>query len=180
MPSNLLAQLLADHPIVITGTGVVSAGGNSPDALWSALLAGRGTSDWREFDLAGEQKQIAVSTVSGWDPTDPELQRMRRRDRCVQLGLKAAAGAVRQAGLWNEPEIRSAGLVAGSSRGPVTRLDEAFHRVNTPRYPPTYTADCTFGSLSDEQRPKKGLGGLTPSQYARQMQKKSNTVTARL
>jgi putative transposase len=32
----------------------------------------------------------------------------------------------------------------------------------------------------NEERPKKGLGGLTPSQYARQMKEKSNTVTAGL
>ena len=32
----------------------------------------------------------------------------------------------------------------------------------------------------NNERPKKGLGGLTPAQYARQMKGKSNTVTARL
>jgi len=32
----------------------------------------------------------------------------------------------------------------------------------------------------NEQRPKKGLGGLTPSQYAKQLTEKSNTVTAGL
>jgi len=32
----------------------------------------------------------------------------------------------------------------------------------------------------NEQRPKKGLGGLTPSQYAKQLTQKSNTVTAGL
>ncbi len=32
----------------------------------------------------------------------------------------------------------------------------------------------------NEERPKRGLGGLTPSQYAEQMTEKSNTVTAGL
>jgi transposase InsO family protein len=32
----------------------------------------------------------------------------------------------------------------------------------------------------NEERPKKGLGGLTPSQYARRLATKSDTVTARL
>jgi len=148
MPSNLSHQLLADDPIVITGTGVVSAGGNSSESLWNTLLAARGTAEWNEFNIGRKQIQMAVCAVADWDSSDPELRRMRRRDRCVQLGWKAAIQAVRQAGLWNEPEIRSAGLMVGSSRGPITRLDEAFCRVDTPRFPPTITADCTFASLS--------------------------------
>ncbi len=148
MPSNLLKQLLADHPIVITGTGVVSAGGNSPDALWTALCAGRGTAGWREFDIAGERRRVAVSAVADWDRSDPDLKKMRRRDRAVQLAWKAATQAVRNAGLWDDPEIQSAGLIVGSSRGPISRLNEAFTRVDSPRYPPTFTADCSFASLS--------------------------------
>ncbi len=148
MSSRLLHQLLADNPIVVTGTGVVSAGGCSNDALWNALMAGRGTADWMEFDIAGETQRLPVCSIAGWDLADPVLQRMRRRDRSVQIGWKAAVQAVQQAGLWNAPELQSAGLMVGSSRGPITRLDEAFRRVDTPRYPPTITADCTFASLS--------------------------------
>jgi putative transposase len=32
----------------------------------------------------------------------------------------------------------------------------------------------------NEQRPKKGLGGLTPSEYAKQMRAKAGTVTTGL
>jgi 3-oxoacyl-[acyl-carrier-protein] synthase II len=91
----------------------------------------------------------------------PELHPVRRLDRCVQLAWIAARQAWQQAGLENVASRAEIGLMIGSSRGPITRFERAFKRLETRRYPPSLSAVCTFGSLSGALAQALRLGGPT-------------------
>jgi 3-oxoacyl-(acyl-carrier-protein) synthase len=148
MSGNSLSNLLRENPILVTGTGCVSAAGNSVAELWSSAIAGKSLADWREFRIAGRTQPFAVSAAPEIDANDPALHPVRRSARCVQLAWQAARQAWLQSGLGDVPARANIGLMVGSSRGPIERFEQAFQRLETPRYPPSLSADCTFGSLS--------------------------------
>ena len=85
MRGNPLSSLLLENPILVTGTGCVSAAGDSVAGLWDAAMAGRSTAAWREFRIAGKAQRFAVSTAPEANATDPDFRPVRRMDRCVQL-----------------------------------------------------------------------------------------------
>lgn len=161
MTSHRFANLLQENPVVVTGTGCLSAAGSSVAGLWNSALVAKSLAAWREFQIAGEPQQFAVSTAPDLDVSDPALHPVRRMDRCVQLAWLAARQAWLQAGLEDASSRAGIGLMVGSSRGPMERLEHGFRRVEAPRYPPSLSADCTFGSLSGALAQALNLGGPT-------------------
>lgn len=161
MTGHRLANLIRENPIVVTGTGCLSAAGSSVNGLWDAALAGKSLAGWREFQIAGEPQQFAVSTAPDLEGGDPALHPVRRMDRSVQLAWLAARQAWLQSGLESLASRAGIGLMVGSSRGPMERLEHGFRRVEAPRYPPSLSADCTFGSLSGALAQALNLGGPT-------------------
>ncbi len=148
MSTATLSRLLAENPVVITGVGAVSAAGDSAAALWRAAADGRVSAVWREFELGGKPRKFAVCPAPELNPARPELHAVRRMDRCAQLAWCAASEAWLASGLASCPGDRRAGLMLGTSRGSLAKLEEAFARLVEPRYPPSLSADCTIGSLS--------------------------------
>jgi len=146
---------------MVTGTGSISAAGSSVAGLWDSAMAGKSLAAWREFQIAGTVQSFAVSTAPAMDANDPGLHAVRRKDRCVQLAWLAARQAWFQSGLEDAPSRTGVGLMVGSSRGPMERLEYAFQRLEIPRYPPSLSADCTFGSLSGALAQALNLGGPT-------------------
>ena len=148
MSSATFARLLAERPVVVTGTGAVSAAGDSVEALWHAVEAGKATAVGREFEMVGRVRTFSVCPASELDLAQPEMQRIRRMDRCAQLAWHAAREAWLSAGLGSGPENRRVGLMLGTSRGSLGKLRDGFARLGDPRYPPSLSADCTIASLS--------------------------------
>jgi 3-oxoacyl-(acyl-carrier-protein) synthase len=161
MSGNRLSNLLRENPILVTGTGCASAAGYSVAELWTSAIAGKSLAAWREFQIAGRAQPFAVSTAPEIDANDPALHPVRRSARCVQLAWLAAQQAWLQSGLGDVPTRADIGLMVGSSRGPIERFEHAFQRLETLRYPPSLSADCTFGSLSGALAQALNLGGPT-------------------
>jgi 3-oxoacyl-(acyl-carrier-protein) synthase len=132
----------------VTGIGAISAAGGDTGALWEASAGGRAAGRSQSFEIGQASRQFAICAAPQIDVTRPELHPVRRMDRSVQLGWIAANQALGVAGLGTDRSPLTIGVMAGASRGPVSKLAEGFARVNSRRYPPTLSADCTFASLS--------------------------------
>jgi 3-oxoacyl-(acyl-carrier-protein) synthase len=145
---STLTRLLAENPVVVTGTGAVSAAGESAPALWRAAAAGRVSAVRREFAQRNRIQGFAVCPAPALDLARPYMHAVRRMDRCVQMAWHAAWEARGSAGLEMGPKDRRIGLMLGTSRGPLGKLQEGFARLADPRYPPSLAAHCTIASLS--------------------------------
>jgi 3-oxoacyl-[acyl-carrier-protein] synthase II len=87
--------------VVITGLGVVSPLGNTPEQLWSNLLEGQcGIDHIKAFDVSAYDCQIA-GEVLDLDPVPafPTPKEIRRTDRYAQFGIYAAYQALKDSGL---------------------------------------------------------------------------------
>jgi 3-oxoacyl-[acyl-carrier-protein] synthase II len=105
--------------VVITGMGIASCLGHSPEEYFANLLAGRsGVSNITRFDtsaypvhFAGEIKEFDAGPY--FDPKE-----VGRTSRFIQYMMHAAVTAVQSAGLQdNRPDIRRAGMILGSGMG---------------------------------------------------------------
>ena len=147
MNPSILCNLLRDNPIVVTGMGAVSAAGDSVAALCEAAVAGRGTAEWREFETGTGCPRFAVCSASELDVSPPELHPARKMDRSAQLALLAANQAWKQAQLSDAYSPAQMGMAVGSSRGPLGKVHESLAALDRPKYPPSLSANCSFGSL---------------------------------
>lgn len=148
MTAAPLPTLLRDNPVVVTGLGCLSAAGGTVDALWDAAASGRSLAAWREFEVAGGLSRFAVCSAPELDPSRPELRALRKADRCVQMAWLAASDACHQAQLTGAYPPARLGLVVGSSRGPIGRVQESLARLGQPRHLPSLAAHSTFAALS--------------------------------
>jgi 3-oxoacyl-[acyl-carrier-protein] synthase II len=148
MSRTTLARLLAQNPVVVTGAGAISAAGESVNALWNAVAAGQVSAVQREFTRRGRLHTFTVCPASTLDPTSPKMHPVRRMDRCAQLAWHAALDAWASAGLEAGPDQRRIGVMLGTSRGPLGKLQDGFSRLEDRRYPPSLSTDCTIASLS--------------------------------
>ncbi|MAE75542.1 MAG: beta-ACP synthase [Planctomycetes bacterium] len=117
--------------VVVTGTGVISALGNSRDEFWSAMTEGRsGIGPIEDVDIA----TITFSQggqVRGFDPAEFfESRGEREIDRSTQFGLIAAKEAIEQSGLEWTDELRArTGVVTGCAVGGIGTQDTCFKRL---------------------------------------------------
>jgi len=115
MPSNW-----TDRRVVITGLGIVTPLGHTPDVFWNNLVAGQcGIDKITAFDAAAFDTQIA-GEVKNFDPVPafPSAKEVRRTDRFSQFGVYAAWAALKDSGAdldkLNRDEI---GVIIGSGIG---------------------------------------------------------------
>jgi len=152
MREMVLKTLLRENPLVVTGVGAFSSGGESAGALWQATMAGQSLAVWAEFDSGLSQGQtrdrFAVCRAPELDLTRPELHAVRKMDRCVLMALLAAQEAMVQAGLNGAYPAERVGIMVGSSRGPFSKRNESLDRFKRGQYPPSISANSTFAALS--------------------------------
>lgn len=148
MIKSVLARLLRDQPLVVTGLGSFSAAGDSVTALWQAALAGQSLATWREFQIGPTLKSFAVCSAPQLTAELPEWQSIRKLDRCTQMAWLAAHRAWQQAQLTGAYAPVRIGIMVGSSRGPFGKVGESLARLGQPNYPPSLSANSTFASLS--------------------------------
>jgi len=115
-----MAGIPSNPRVVITGMGVVSPIGLTPDEFWSQLIAGKtGVDRITLFDPAEHDSKIAAE-VREFDPQPafPSPKEARRVDRYTQLAVLAGHGALQDAGLdlerVNHEEV---GVFIGSGIG---------------------------------------------------------------
>lgn len=113
--------------VVITGAGVISPVGNSVDAFWSSLKAGRhGIAPITAFDCSAIKTKLAAE-VKGFDPAAYGIDKKttRRMDRYCQFAIAAATQAVSDAGTTLEDlDPFRVGVIIGSGIGGLTTIDQ--------------------------------------------------------
>jgi len=113
--------------VVITGMGVVSPLGNTPDQLWNNLLEGQcGIDNIKAFDVSAYDCQIA-GEVLDLDPIPafPTPKEIRRTDRYAQFGIYAGYQALKDSGLDLEKcNLEEVGAFIGSGIGGLSTLEK--------------------------------------------------------
>jgi 3-oxoacyl-[acyl-carrier-protein] synthase II len=112
--------------VVVTGTGAVTALGQSVDATWEGLLAGRsGVAPITQFDTTRVSVTIAAE-VKDFDASGVlDRKEMRRTDRYIQFALVTTRQALDQAGLpgrLDDDLAARTGVIFGSGLGGVHTL----------------------------------------------------------
>ena len=122
-----------DRRVVITGIGLMSALGNTRDAVWSAMLGGQcGIRDATLFDTAGYRSPLAaeIGTYSRDSAVSPrDWTRLSRSD---QTALIAAREAFEQSGVLASGLARDrAGIAFGSGTADLLRNEDWFAEAQT-------------------------------------------------
>ncbi len=115
---------VSQRRVVITGMGVISSVGHNVADTWEALLAGRsGIGPCTLLDKGGHSIG-GLCEVKGFDPSDfMDRRDARRRDRCQQFAVAAAAEAMAQSGLVvNEENSERTGIILGTGVGGIRTL----------------------------------------------------------
>jgi 3-oxoacyl-[acyl-carrier-protein] synthase II len=117
------------NPIVITGVGLCSALGNTPEALFDALLAGRSAvrafPEWRSV---AELQCLVGAPVEDFEPKAIPRKHRRSMGKVAMLAVTAAVDAVAMAGL-TEATLTGGrvGAAIGSTMGS-NQAEEEFWR----------------------------------------------------
>lgn len=120
--------MVSKRRVVITGLGIVSPVGNSVDAAWAALLAGRsGIGPITRFDasrfptrIGGSVKDLDISAYI--TPKDA-----RKMDAFIHYGIVAAGQAIDDAGIEIEDSnAHRIGVAIGSGIGGIETIEQNF------------------------------------------------------
>ncbi|MBI4310874.1 MAG: beta-ketoacyl-ACP synthase II [Chloroflexi bacterium] len=117
--------------VVVTGMGAVTPLGQSVDAFWQNLVAGKsGIGPMTLCDPTAYPCRIA-GEVKDWDPvTFINVKEARRMARFTQLAVAAAQMAVQDAGLSLEKtDLTRAGVLLGNGNGGFPTIDETMRVI---------------------------------------------------
>ena len=130
--------------VVVTGRGVVSSIGESPDAFFEALLAKRsGIAD-------------GIGACADFDPEAAmSPKEARRSDRYTQLAVAAAAQAVEEAGVPDGIDPERLGVIVGTGVGGLVTLQaeceawlEGGDRAVSPHFVPMMMPNAAAGTIA--------------------------------
>jgi 3-oxoacyl-[acyl-carrier-protein] synthase II len=144
--------------VVVTGLGALTPIGNTVDAYWNGLIAGKsGAAPIKQFDASLFKTQFACE-VKDFNVEDYiDKKEARKLDQFTQYALVSVKEAVEGSGLLSaEPNLDRIGVVWGSGVGGLkTFQDEAkafFEGDGTPRFNPFFIpkmiADIAAGQIS--------------------------------
>ncbi len=112
--------------VVVTGLGIVSPVGNTVDAAWANILAGKsGITRITKFDAAAFASQIA-GEVKDFDISQYlSAKEARRMDTFIHYGLAASIQALRDAGIEPKPaDAERYGCIVGSGIGGLPMIED--------------------------------------------------------
>jgi len=130
--------------VVVTGRGVVSSIGESPDAFFEALLA---------------KRSGIADGIGACADFDPELamspKEARRSDRYTQLAVAAAVQAVEEAGVPDGIDPERLGVIVGTGVGGLVTLQaeceawlEGGDRAVSPHFVPMMMPNAAAGTIA--------------------------------
>ncbi|MGB4467083.1 MAG: beta-ketoacyl-ACP synthase II [Azovibrio sp.] len=150
---------MARRRVVITGLGIVSPVGNTVEAAWQNILAGRsGIGAVTKFDastfptrIAGEVRDFDIGAYLS-------PKEARRMDTFIHFGMAAGIQAVRDAGLDQEQaDAERIGVCIGSGIGGLPLIEETKDQYNaggvrkiSPFFVPGSIINMISGNLSIE------------------------------
>ena len=123
--------------VVVTGLGMLSPLGNSPESTWTNLLLGKsGIADITHFDTTEYPTRFA-GLVKGFDAEDYMARKdARKMDLFIQYGVAAGVQAVKDSGIEiNEENSPRIGVAIGSGIGGLGLIEENHTKLlnNGPR-----------------------------------------------
>ena len=111
--------------IVVTGIGMINAVGNDKESSFKAICDGvGGIGEITLFDTSAFSVKIA-GEVKDFDPaTVMEPKEVKKADRFIQLGLKAAQEAMADAKFGDDIDMERFGIAAGSGIGGLPSIEK--------------------------------------------------------
>ncbi|MBL8886784.1 MAG: beta-ketoacyl-ACP synthase II [Phycisphaerales bacterium] len=115
--------------VVVTGRGALTNIGHDAPSTWAAMREGRSGIRTIESEFFKRYKSWTVTIageVVGWDPTSVmEFREAKRLDRVTQLGMGAAAEAVRDSGIdFSKENAEMCGVSVGTGVGGITTIED--------------------------------------------------------
>jgi nodulation protein E len=118
------------EPIVVTGTGCLSALGHSVEAFWSALQDGRCGFSRLDQSAGSDLKVSIVGAIPAPDPNDMlDARRSTMLDRFSSLAIVAAKQALAQSGLSLEHREHRTGCIVGVGTAGGETIDDLYRRL---------------------------------------------------
>ena len=123
--------------VVVTGLGMLSPLGNSPESTWQNLLLGKsGISNITHFDTSEYPTRFA-GLVKDFDAQDYMARKeAKKMDLFIQYGVAAGVQAIKDSGLEvNEANAQRVGVAIGSGIGGLGLIEENHAKLlkNGPR-----------------------------------------------
>jgi 3-oxoacyl-[acyl-carrier-protein] synthase II len=111
--------------VVVTGIGMINAVGNDKESSFKAICEGKcGIDTITLFDPSAYAVQIAAE-VKDFDPTTVmSPKEVKKADRFIHLGLKAAKEAMSDANFTQDIDMERFGISAGSGIGGLPAIEK--------------------------------------------------------
>lgn len=111
--------------VVITGLGMINALGHDKESSFKAIVEGKtGVDIISLFDASNQSVRIAAE-VKDFDPTTVmNPKEVKKADRFIQLGIKAAREAMEDAGIDESVERERFGISSASGIGGLTTIEK--------------------------------------------------------
>jgi 3-oxoacyl-[acyl-carrier-protein] synthase II len=118
--------------VVVTGLGMINGVGNDKDTAFDAIVAGEcGVDKITIFDAEKFSVRIA-SEVKGFDPLEVlDAKEVKKADRFIQLGLKAADEAMKDAKIGDDVDRERFGVSSASGIGGLPSIEKNSVVCNT-------------------------------------------------
>jgi len=111
--------------VVVTGLGMINSLGHDKESAFRAILDGKcGIREITLFDASEQSVRIAGEVVD-FDPnTVMDPKEVKKADRFIQLGLKAAAEAMSDAAIGSDFESERFGISSASGIGGLANIEK--------------------------------------------------------
>ncbi len=148
--------------VVVTGLGMINALGHDRKSAFDAIVRGEtGVDTITLFDPADQSVRIAAE-VKNFDPkTVMDPKEVKKADRFIQLGIKAAREAMEDAGIDESVERERFGISSASGIGGLATIEKNAVICNTrgprrisPFFIPSALANMLGGFISIEHKLK--------------------------
>ncbi len=118
--------------VVVTGLGMINGVGNDKDTAFDAIVAGEcGVDKITIFDAENFSVRIA-SEVKDFDPLEVlDAKEVKKADRFIQLGLKAADEAMKDAKIDESVDMERFGVSSASGIGGLPAIEKNSVVCNT-------------------------------------------------
>jgi len=111
--------------VVVTGLGMINSLGLDKESAFLGILEGKcGIRTIQSFDTEGQSVTIA-GEIEGFDPLSVlDAKEVKKADRFIQLGLKAAAEAIADANLPEDVDKERFGIASASGIGGLPNIEK--------------------------------------------------------
>jgi len=149
--------------VVVTGVGMINSVGHDAPSAFDAIVSGEcGIDRITAFDPEGYAAQIA-GEVKDFDPkTVMDPKEVKKADRFIQLGLKAAAEAMEDAGIAADVDRERFGVSCASGIGGLPTIERnsiVLHNRGPRRLSPFFIASALVNMLGGFVSIAHGLQG---------------------